>query len=116
MGADGGINIIKTEEIRENWLDIKSGVKKIYDRYFEKIGYYKKIYKKEYENALKLPNDINSLSSEEICKLLQGVMMYYDTPYLIKDLIIVGYGTNIDDIANDLFDLLPESNCVETWS
>lgn len=113
MGSDGGINIIKIEDIKKNWLDIKSGIKKVYDRYFIK-KVYAEIYKSQYENALKLPNNINNLSNEEICKLLQGVMMYYDTPYLINELIIVGYGTNIGDIASDLFYLLPDSNSVET--
>jgi len=91
MGMDGGCQITKIEDIKENWKEIRK-------RLITQLGVYEKdssIESSMLKQARELPEDINNLSSNEILSLL-SFLEYRDCPFLFDDkYIVTGYGDNV---------------------
>ena len=120
MGADGGITIHKIKDIKNGWPEIRIEIINFYEKIKEKecnrSEWHCKNHKKRLNAILNSPSNIDDLDNEELGKLLYSIIPYYDTPYVIDFIVITAYGTNIDEDAEALFDMLPSCEQIETWS
>ena len=115
MGADGGIKITKVSEIKTNWKQIKENLIKWFEQGLNRCDNWEKKFLQEYlDKSKELPNEINNLSGEEICKLFQ-YLAYCDCPYLYEDAIITAEG---DNVASQMETLSMSLNgiSIETWT
>lgn len=115
MGADGGIKITKISDIKKDWSKIKDDLIRCFEREIKSSDEWEKKYHEEYLMwSMELPDDIESLSGEDVCKLF-SYLSSCDCPYLYEDSMITAEG----DYVSDRMDIL--SRClngisIETWT
>ena len=81
----------------------------------ERCASYEKKWLDEYIlQSENLPETIDNLSNQEICKLFK-YLQSCDCPYLYEDFIITGEGDNVADQMNTLSYILGGVS-IETWT
>lgn len=114
MGAEGGVIICKTDDIRKYWPEIKID---ILER-LRQNGEYSRDKKYFEEKALEissLPDSIINMSNKELINFIRNFTRQYDTPYLFENTVTFADGTNIDKISNSISGCFP-GDCIQTWS
>jgi hypothetical protein len=115
MGADGGIKIVEMSYVRENWEEIRFGLIEHYKNVIDESPEYNvEIWNDYLGRVLEFPEDISSLSNEEVGKFING-FAYCDWPCVHKDILILGYGDNIPE-EHDIYHIFDEYISVETWT
>lgn len=115
MGADGGINISRVSEIKQNWQSIREKLISSLEHNVKNAQTWELKYAEEtFEQSKTLPNDIATYEGEDIVKML-NFLKYCDCPYYYDGLIITGSGCNVDDNMNILSNALP-GFYIETWT
>ena len=115
MGADGGIKITKVSEIKTNWKQIKKNLIKWFEEDLSRCDNWEKKFLQEYLDKSKLlPDDIKTLSGDEVCKLFK-YLSSCDCPYLYEDAIITAEGDNVASQMETLSMCL-NGISIETWT
>lgn len=122
MGMDGGIFIIKVEDLKANWEEVITSITKSLDYELKDRS---KLNAREIselcaemDDVFFLPRDIHNLTNDEILGLLKP-WKNCDTPTFFNDCLIVGNGDNIPDKPNRLAYAIrgiEECECIETWT
>lgn len=113
MGVDGGVKITKISDIKKNWINIKNSFIKWLGS--ENKTDWSDISNKDVQEAMKLPDNIDKYSGDEICKMLE-YFKSCDCPYNLDDIyIITGDGDYVSSTMRILSDCL-NGEYVETWT
>lgn len=115
MGADGGIRITSVDEIKNDWLNIKSQLITSFEINLEYCDSWDLKYIEKYiEVTKKLPDEINSLTGDDIVNIF-NYLSSCDCPYHFNGYIITGNGNNVPDYMNILSNCL-NGKYIETWT
>lgn len=115
MGANGGIKITKVSEIKTNWKQVKENLIRRFEQDLNRCDNWEKKFLQEYlDKSKQLPDSVEYLSGEEICKVFQ-YLASCDCPYLYEDLIITAEGDNVESQMETLSMSL-NGISIETWT
>lgn len=115
MGADGGIKITSVDDIKKDWINIKTQLISRFEGNLKHCGSWEIKYIEEYiEKSKNLPDDINNLTGDDIV-IMFGYLRSCNCPYHFNGYIITGEGDNVADQMNTLSSCL-DGEYIETWT
>jgi len=115
MGADAGIRITSVDEIKKDWVNIKTQLLSKFEGSLKDCGSWELKYIQEcIEQTKKLPDNINNLNGDDISNMF-GYLRSCDCPYHFNGFIITGEGDNVAEQMNTLSNCL-NGEYIETWT